>query len=135
MAGPFIFVATNRLKPGKLKVEEARVPGLVDFIESSEPRLLAFNEYANEEGTEVGVVQIHPDTDSFEFHMQTVRERASRAYEETLDATTSIDVFGSPTARILEMLNQAAGGGVQYRVKVHHLGGFTRISGATSGNG
>jgi hypothetical protein len=30
------------------------VPGLVEFIEADEPRLLAFNECANEEGTEVG---------------------------------------------------------------------------------
>jgi hypothetical protein len=52
MSGPFIFIATNRLKEGKRE----RVPGLVDFIQENEPRLLAFNEYANDEGTEVGVV-------------------------------------------------------------------------------
>ena len=126
MAGPFIFIATNRLKAGKLEAERQRVPGLADFIEANEPRLIAFNEYANEEGTEVAVVQIHPDTASFEFHMGVVRERASRAYEETLEATTSIQVFGDPTESILEMLRRAAGGGVQYTVRPHHLGGFTR---------
>src|SRR5467141_1028243 len=126
MAGPFIFIATNRLKTGKLEAEKQRVPGLVDFIEANEPRLIAFNEYANEEGTEVAVVQVHPDTASFESHMGVVRERASRAYEETLEATTSIEVFGEPTETILEMLRRAAGGGVQYTVRPHHLGGFTR---------
>ncbi len=126
MAGPFIFIATNRLKAGKLEAERRRVPGLVEFIEASEPRLIAFNEYANEEGTEVGVVQVHPDTDSFERHMDVVRERAARSYEETLDATTGIQVFGTPTDTILEMLARAAGGGVQYAVKQHHLGGFIR---------
>jgi hypothetical protein len=126
MPGPFIFIATNRLKPGKLEAERLRVPGLVDFIEAHEPRLIAFNEYVNEEGTEVGVVQVHPDTDSFEFHMEAVRERAARAYEETLDGTTSIQVFGTPTDTILDMLKRAAGEGVQYTVKPHRLGGFTR---------
>jgi hypothetical protein len=29
MAGPFIFIASNRLKPGKLDAERHRVPGLV----------------------------------------------------------------------------------------------------------
>src|SRR5712664_3655530 len=125
MAGPFIFIATNRLKAGKVEAERQRVPGLVDFIEANEPRLIAFNEYANEEGTEVAVVQVHPDTPSFEFHMGVVRERASRAYEETLEATTSIQVFGEPTETILEMLRRAAGEGVQYTVRPHHLGGFT----------
>jgi len=53
--GPCIFVATNRLKPGKLEAERQRVPGLRGFIEANEPRILAFNEYANDEGTEVEV--------------------------------------------------------------------------------
>jgi len=128
MAGPFIFIATNRLKPGKVEAERHRVPGLVDFIEANEPRLIAFNEYVNDEGTEVAVVQVHPDAASFEFHMGAVRERASRAYEETLDATTGIQVFGAPTQGILEMLRRQAGAGVQYTVKQHHLGGFTRSS-------
>ena len=128
MAGPFIFIATNRLKTGKLEAESRRVPGLVDFIKANEPRLIAFNEYANDEGTEVAVVQVHPDADSFEFHMGVVQERASQAYGETLDATTSIQVFGTPTATILEMLRRSAGGGVQYSVKQRHLGGFTRTN-------
>src|SRR4029077_18915812 len=59
MQGPLIFIATNRLKPGRLDSERARVPGLVDFIETIEPRLIAFNEYVNEAGDEVSVVQVH----------------------------------------------------------------------------
>ena len=127
MTGPFIFIATNSLKKGKLEAERKRVPELSEFIERNEPRLIAFNEYANADGTEVGVVQVHPDTDSFEYHMGVVQERAARAYEETLDATTSIYVFGTPTDVILEMLGRAAGSGVEFTVKPHHLGGFTRI--------
>jgi hypothetical protein len=126
MAGPFIFIATNKLKEGKLEAERRRVPGLSDFIEASEPRLLAFNEYANEDGTEVSVVQVHPDADSFEFHMGVVRERAERAYAETLEGTTSVQVYGTPSDGILEMLRQQAGSGVALTVRPHHLGGFTR---------
>jgi hypothetical protein len=60
MPGPFIFIATNRLKAGQLERERSRVPGLVDFIEAGEPRLIAFNEYVNDAGDEVTVVQVHP---------------------------------------------------------------------------
>jgi hypothetical protein len=127
MSGPFIFIATNRLKEGRLDDERKRVPGLSDFIEANEPRLIAFNEYVNEDGTEVGVVQVHPDADSMEFHMQVVRERAARAYAETLEATTSIQVFGTPNDSILEMLRQQAGSGIPLSIKPHHLGGFTRL--------
>jgi hypothetical protein len=123
---PFIFIATNRLKPGKLDDERARVPGLVDFIAANEPRLIAFNEYANEEGTEVAVVQVHQDADSMAFHMEVVAERAATAYAETVDATTGIQVFGTPTTAIVEMLRRQAGAGVPLSVKPYHLGGFTR---------
>ena len=97
MSSPFIFIATNRLKPGQLESERKRVPGLVEFIETSEPRLIAFNEFVNEAGDEVTVVQIHPDAASMEAHMEIVRERVKEAYAETLDATVRIQVFGRPT--------------------------------------
>jgi hypothetical protein len=128
MSGPFIFIATNRLKEGRLDDERKRVPGLAAFTEVNEPRLIAFNEYVNEDGTEVGVVQVHPDAASMEFHMHVIRERAARAYAETLEATTSIQVFGTPSDSILEMLRQQAGSGIRLSIKPHHLGGFTRPS-------
>jgi hypothetical protein len=79
VSGPFIFIATNSLKEGKLEAERDRAAELGSFIEAHEPQLLAFNEYANEEGTEVGVVQVHPDAASMEFHMEVVAEQARLA--------------------------------------------------------
>jgi hypothetical protein len=86
-------------------------------------RLIAFNEYASEDGTEVGVVQIHPDAESMDFHMEVVGERA---YAETLEATTSIAVYGEPSDAVVAMLSRQTGAGVPMVVKRHHLGGFTR---------
>jgi hypothetical protein len=128
MPGPFIFIATNKLKQGKLEDEKRRVPELSDFIEANEPRLIAFNEYADENGSEVAVVQVHPDAESMEFHMEVVRERAARAYAETLEATTGIQVFGPPSAAVLSMLRQQAGAGIPLSNKARHLGGFTRAT-------
>jgi hypothetical protein len=126
MPGPFVFIATNRLRDGRFEAERQRVPGLSRFIEAHEPRLIAFNEYVNEVRTEVTVVQIHPDADSLEFHMGVVADRAREAYGQTLEATTGIQVFGTPTESILRMLNQQAGSGVPLSVYPDHLGGFTR---------
>ena len=126
MSGPFIFIATNRLKPGKLADERQRVPGLVDFVEENEPRVIAFNEYANDDGTEVAVVQFHPDADSMESHLEVVADRAAAAYAETVAETTSIQVFGAPRDAVLEVLARQAGAGVPLTVKPFHLGGFTR---------
>jgi len=88
MPAPFIFIATNRLREGKLAAERDRAADLGSFIEENEPQLLAFNEYANEDGTEVGVVQIHPDAASMEFHMGVVADRAARAYAESCSPTS-----------------------------------------------
>src|SRR3954454_5404448 len=129
MSGPFIFIATNRLRPGAYEAERRRVPGLVDFIEAGEPRLLAFNEDINAAGTEGTVVQVHPDAASMEFHMNVVGERAAQAYAETLDATTQVQVFGTPSDAVTQMLRVQAGAGVPLSVHGEHLGGFTRIRG------
>jgi glucose dehydrogenase len=125
MTGPFIFIATNRLKHGKLNSEKTRLPELIDFIQANEPRLIAFNEYANEEGTEVAVVQVHPDADSMVSHMELIAERAASAYADTIDATTNIQVFGTPSGTVTDMLRRQAGAGVPMSIKPHHLGGFT----------
>jgi hypothetical protein len=61
-----------------------------------------------------------------EFHMRTVAERAASAYAETLEATTSIQVYGTPSQAVLQMLTRQAGAGVPLVIKPHHLGGFTR---------
>ena len=90
--------------------------------------MIALNEYANEDGTEAGVVQVHPDAESMELHMGVVAKRAARAYADTLDATTSIQVYGQPSDAVLEMLRRQAGAGVSMVVKRHHRGGFTRAA-------
>jgi hypothetical protein len=126
MTGPFIFIATNRLKQGKLDSEKRRLPDLIEFIQANEPRLIAFNEYADEGGTEVAVVQVHPDADSMAFHMNLIAERAASAYADTIDTTTNIQVFGIPGGTVADMLRRQAGGGVPLSIKPHFLGGFTR---------
>ena len=72
-------------------------------------------------------MQVHPDAASMEFHTEVVAERAARAYAETLEATTSIQVYGEPSNAVLEMLTRQAGAGVPMTIKPHHIGGFSRI--------
>jgi hypothetical protein len=88
---------------------------------------LAFNQYVNEDGTEVGVAQIHPDAASMEFHMAVVAERAARAYAQTLKATTSIKVYGEPREQCWRCSGARPGAGVPMTVKRHHMAGFTRV--------
>jgi hypothetical protein len=126
MSEPFIFIGTHTLKEGKLEDFKKSCGGLVEVVEANEPRLIAFNLYVNQDGTEVTVVQVHPDADSMLFHMQVAREHISEAYHSTLEKTERIDVYGKPSDTVLEMISQLAGSEVPLSVKAHHLGGFTR---------
>jgi len=108
MSGPFIFIATNRLKAGKLDDERARVPGLVDFIEANEPRLIAFNEYVKDEGTEVAVVQVHPDADSMATHMKVGKEHFAEAYAEYLEPESTLQIYGTLKGDLIEAMSAAA---------------------------
>jgi hypothetical protein len=75
MCGPFIFV----------EAYEAWVQGLVQYVQANEPRMVAFNLYLNEAGTEVAAVQVHPDAASLQRHMEVVREYIETAYGEFLE--------------------------------------------------
>jgi len=126
MAGPLIFIATNRLREGRFGAEQERIKEQSRFIEQNEPRLTAFNEYVNEVLSEVAVVQVHPDAASLENHMSLIGDRVREAYAQTLESTTRLQVFGTPTGNILQMLDQLAGSGVPLNIYPHHLGGFSR---------
>src|SRR6476661_8168304 len=101
MTGPLIFIATNRLKAGALNAERSRVPELVRFVEREEPQVIGFNEYV-------------------------IADHARRAYEETLDRTVRIQVFGDVPEPILASLREQASAGVEIIVNAEHLGGFLR---------
>ena len=128
MAAPFIFIGTHTLKAGKFEDFKANCAALADVVEAEEPRMIAFNVYANEDGTEVSVVQVHPDAESMMRHMQVVRQHITEAYADSLEGTRSMLVFGPPNDEVLGMMTQLAPPGVPVEVKPHHLAGFTRSS-------
>jgi hypothetical protein len=134
MAEPFIYIGTFRLKAGRLDAFSQMAGGLAEFVEANEPRVIAFNVYANEEGTEASVVQVHPDADSMVFHMRLLREHISSAGDEesAIDIQTSNQIYGIPNDTVLEMIQQFDPG-VALIVKPRPLAGFTRPAVAQSG--
>jgi hypothetical protein len=125
---PFIFIGTHRLQHGKLEAFRAAFSRLAEVVETNEPRMIAFNGYVNEEGTEVSVVQVHPDTRSMATHMNVVREHITNAYEELLAETTSIQIFGEMDEPTRQLMQQLAGSGVPITVKPRPIAGFTRAA-------
>jgi len=127
VAEPFMFIGTHAIKDGMFdEYEEYFRKFASEVVEANEPRLIAFNGYASEDGREVTVVQVHPDAASMRFHMQLIREHVADAYERFLDGTTRIEVYGEPDDATLEMIGQLATSGAPISVKPRVLGGFTR---------
>jgi hypothetical protein len=131
MSAPFIYIGTNRMKVGMLEAYKRDfMPELLQVVETNEPRILGFHVFANEEGTEIVGVQIHPDANWMLEHMKVVRERITMAYDEYLEATTAIQVLGPPNEATLETIKRMATPGVSVSVKPVHLGGFSRLESA-----
>jgi quinol monooxygenase YgiN len=124
---PFIFISTFRLEQGKLDAFKEMCKGLAEMVASNEPRLIAFNLYASEDGTEVSNVQVHPDADSMATHLQLLREHISGAVGEEgpIDLTVSNQIFGTPNDAVLQMFGEFDPG-VPMTVKPLPVAGFTR---------
>jgi hypothetical protein len=105
MSGPFVAVVKSRVKPGKIEEYSTWLEKFCSLVEEREPRILAFNTYADEEGTLSVVVQVHPDAESMVFHFQAMGEELKAMYEY-LDTVVSIELFGTPSERVLKGLSR-----------------------------
>ena len=93
MSGPLIYVGTYTVKPGNEEQAAGRLAELVDFVETNEPRIIAFNTYLDRDGKTVSIVQVHPDSASMEFHMQVNAKHFATAFD-WLDASMTGQYFG-----------------------------------------
>ena len=105
MSGPLIFISHSKVKPGKLQDYQAQAADATDLVESEEPRMIAFNFYASEDGADVATVQVHPDAESLDLHLRIFFDKLQEKALATLD-THEIDVYGAPSQATLEMLSQ-----------------------------
>ena len=125
MVEPLIFITTITIKEGKLDDFKHYSEEMGKFVEENEPRLIHFALYISEDGTEVSVLQVHPDEDSMAFHMQVAGEHFAQAYE-FLDATKSIQIYGKTSGALVEQMKQASSPEVAVIVK-SELTGFNRL--------
>lgn len=127
MTGPFIYIGTTTIKAGKLDEARKRIAELVDFVETNEPRLIAFHCFFNEEGNKVTVLHVHPDSASMEFHMQVNAKHFATAFEY-LDTQVSEQYYGTIPEPLASELAKWDEPGVAVTKMPVHEGGFTRTN-------
>jgi quinol monooxygenase YgiN len=127
---PFIAIATLGIKEGKLEDFTRSYKDVVETVKEHEPRMVAFHGFVNEDGTEMTIIQVHPDTASMDFHMQVLGdklgEHVARALAPELIEPKHVEYYGTPSESALDMDRQIPG--LAVGIKPMHVAGFTRAT-------
>jgi hypothetical protein len=126
MHAPFIFVTTHTIKPGRLDALEALNAEFAAFVEEHEPLMLGLHAYVSEDGRRLTIIQIHPDAESLDTHLEVAGDRIHQAFE--LVDNESVDVYGEPAAVARGLLEQIGRAGVRVSRNPRPLAGFARFA-------
>jgi hypothetical protein len=121
-----VYRDTSEVRPGMLDALKPALRELAAFIESNEPRLLAYNIYFDAAAQRMTVMHVHPDAASLAAHLRNGGHAFARFVP--LVRLLSIDIYGDIDEPLLEQLREKArllGEGV-VRANGHHAG-FSRF--------
>jgi quinol monooxygenase YgiN len=122
-----VYVDTSDVREGALDELKPAMKELVDFVESNEPRIIAYNVYLSDDGTRMTVVHVHPDSASLEYHMEVVGPVLRQFVE--LVSLSSIQLYGEPSEKVLSQSHEKARVLGRDAVVVDALhAGFTRFA-------
>jgi hypothetical protein len=106
MSNLILYVDTSDVREGALEELKAGMKELTDFVEANEPRIMAYNVYFSDEGTTMTVVHAHPDSASFEYHMEVAGPIFRRLAE--LVTLSAIHIYGEPSEKVLKQSHEKA---------------------------
>jgi hypothetical protein len=120
------YVDISIIQKGKLNELKNAVQDLVEFVKLNESRPISYNIYFNEDGTQMTLMQIHPDSASLEFHLE-IAGPAFQRFKDLIRLST-IRIYGKPTDNLLNQLQRKAQMLGNAKVVVHNFqSGFSRF--------
>jgi hypothetical protein len=129
MPDPIIIIDISEIRESRLDELRTAMTGLVEFVESNEPRPVAYCVALSNDATRVTVLQIHPDPSSAEEHMTVAAEEFPRFRE--LIELVQMDIYGKPSDELLAMMRNKAQMLGNAPVGLHELhAGFVRFAAA-----
>jgi hypothetical protein len=126
MSQPLVYVDVSEVREGALEELKPGIEELVEFLEASEPQILAYNVYLSDDGREMTVVHLHADSASLEYHLDV----GGPVFRKLAGLITlrSIQVYGEPSEKAMRQLQDKARmlGGGKVVVQAPHAG-FSRL--------
>ena len=106
MTDPIVFVDTSEIREGKPEELRRAVAELAEFVEANETETISYQVFFSDGDRQMTVLQVHPDSASIERHM----EVAGPVFAKFADLLVlrTIDIYGSPSERVVEQLLQKA---------------------------
>jgi quinol monooxygenase YgiN len=127
MDDPLVVVDTSRIRRGKLDELRGAVRDLAQFVEANEVTPIAYHVYFSDDGERMTVVQLHPDSASMERHME-VAGPVFAGFANLVELQT-VDVYGSPSEKVVEQLRNKAELLGTASVSIHdRQAGFLRLA-------
>jgi hypothetical protein len=128
MSEPIVYVDRSVIRSPDLAGLRQSVADLTEFVREREPQLLLYGFEIDEASSTMRVIAVHPDPESLNRHLG-IGGPEFRKVGAFIDLQ-QVDVFGRPSAAVLERLQQkAAMLGTVARVDVHELAsGFERLT-------
>ena len=130
MSKPIVFISHFRIKEGKLDNLIQLSQKVTEQHKANKPGTVLFLLYLNEQGTELSIIHVFLDADSFDRHVEGVDERAKAAYEFV--EPTRREVYGMPSDQVLALLRPLDGSEITYHTMPQSIGGYIRFE---QGNG
>ena len=120
-----VYLDTSEVRPGVLGKLKVAMGQLASFVETNEPRIIAYSVYFSGDGSRMSVLHIHEDLPSLEYHLKVAGPQFPPI--APLVKLLTIEIFGAVTEEIMKQLQaktQLLGG----TVIIHDFGsGFTRV--------
>ena len=126
MSQPLVYIDCSEVREGALDQLRDAIRTLADFIEENEPQLISYTVYFSEDGRQMRVMHVHPDSASLDYHMDVAGPRFGRFAD--LLTLSSIHIYGEPSDEALRQLRdklRVLGSGDVIVHRPH--GGFNRF--------
>jgi hypothetical protein len=105
MSDSVLFVGTYEIPEGGAEAFYHQVTTMNEVVRQLEPRVVFIGHYVNEDETEGASVHLHPDAESFNFHMATASKAISTGAKTV--RVKRIEFYGKPSDAVIEQLSTA----------------------------